>query len=77
MDDAAGYTGPEWERLLGIDGVGEVLARSLVGAFADDNERASIDRLVAHLDVEDAEPPIPRAARWRARRWCSPAIWSG
>ena len=57
MDDAAGFTGPEWERLLGIDGVGEVLARSLVGAFADDNERAGIDRLVAHLDVEDAAAP--------------------
>ena len=26
-----GVRGPEWERLLGIDGVGEVLARSLVG----------------------------------------------
>ncbi|MGM0661582.1 MAG: NAD-dependent DNA ligase LigA [Pseudomonadota bacterium] len=57
MDDAAGFSGPEWERLLGIDGVGEVLARSLVGAFADDNERASIDRLTAHLEVEDAERP--------------------
>ena len=57
MDDAAGFSGPEWERLLGIDGVGEVLARSLVGAFADDNERAGIDRLVAHLDIQDAERP--------------------
>jgi DNA ligase (NAD+) len=57
MDDAAGFTGPEWDRLLGIDGVGEVLARSLVGAFADDNERAGIDRLVAHLDVKDAAAP--------------------
>ena len=57
MDDAAGFSGPEWERLLGIDGVGEVLARSLVGAFTDDNERASIDRLVAHLEVEDAAAP--------------------
>ncbi len=57
MDDAAGFKGPEWERLLGIDGVGEVLARSLVGAFADAGERASIDRLVAQLDVEDAEAP--------------------
>jgi DNA ligase (NAD+) len=57
MDGAAGFAGPDWERLLGIDGVGEVLARSLVGAFADDNERAGIDRLVAHLTVADAERP--------------------
>ncbi|MGX0878931.1 DNA ligase (NAD+) [Roseovarius sp. MBR-154] len=57
MDGAAGFEGPDWERLLGIDGVGEVLARSLVGAFAEDNERASIDRLVTHLEVEEAARP--------------------
>src|SRR6056297_1648819 len=57
MDGAAGFEGPEWERLLGIDGVGEVLARSLVGAFAEPNERASIDRLVAHLEVEEVAAP--------------------
>ncbi|MEQ8903276.1 MAG: NAD-dependent DNA ligase LigA [Roseovarius sp.] len=57
MDGAAGFDGPEWERLLGIDGVGEVLARSLVGAFAEDNERASIERLAKHLEVEEAAAP--------------------
>ncbi|GAW33557.1 DNA ligase [Roseovarius sp. A-2] len=57
MDGAAGFEGPDWERLLGIDGVGEVLARSLVGAFAEDNERTSIDRLVKHLTVEAAAAP--------------------
>ncbi len=57
MDAAASFEGPEWERLLGIDGVGEVMARSLVGAFAQENERAGIDRLVAHLSVQDAEQP--------------------
>jgi DNA ligase (NAD+) len=57
MDGAAGMNGPEWERLLGIDGVGEVLAQSLVTAFAQEHERASIDRLVAHLEVEAAERP--------------------
>jgi len=57
MDGAADMTGPEWERLLGIDGVGEVLAQSLVTAFAQEHERASIDRLVAHLEIEKAERP--------------------
>lgn len=57
MDAARGFEGPEWERLLGIDGLGEVMARSLVGAFAEPHERAGIDRLVAHLTVEDAEVP--------------------
>ena len=49
--------GPVWEELIGIDGVGAVLATSLVTAFAQVNERASIDRLVAHLQVQDMVPP--------------------
>ncbi len=57
MDAAAGLDGPEWERLLGIDGVGEVLARSLVRTMTEPHERAGIDRLVAHLEVEEAAAP--------------------
>lgn len=57
MQGASGLTGSDWEELLSIDGVGEVMARSLVTAFAQDAERESIDRLVAHLDVEAAEQP--------------------
>ena len=49
--------GGEWGDLLGIDGVGEVLAASLVHAFAQETERALIDRLVALIEVEDAAPP--------------------
>lgn len=44
--------GPEWEELTAIDGVGDVLATSVVGAFHQAAERASIDRLVAMLDVQ-------------------------
>jgi DNA ligase (NAD+) len=57
MDGAADMAGAEWERLLGIDGVGAVLAQSLVTTFAQDHERDSIDRLVAHLEIEEAERP--------------------
>ena len=57
MDDAAGCDGAQWERLLGIDGVGSVMARSLVTAFAQEAERASIDRLTAHLQIEKAAQP--------------------
>ena len=57
MDGATEFSGAEWDRLLGIDGVGEVMARSLVTAFAQSNERSSIDRLVAHLEIEDAAQP--------------------
>jgi DNA ligase (NAD+) len=57
MDAAADLDGPEWERLLGIDGVGEVLARSLVQTMTEPHERAGIERLVAHLEVEEARVP--------------------
>jgi DNA ligase (NAD+) len=46
-----------WSNLLAIDGVGEVMAQSLVDAFANTAERASIDRLVAQLSIQDAERP--------------------
>ncbi|MEM6634905.1 MAG: NAD-dependent DNA ligase LigA [Pseudomonadota bacterium] len=54
MADAAGQEGSAWADLLSIDGVGAVMAASLVQTFAQSQERAAIDRLVAHLDVEDA-----------------------
>ncbi len=54
---AADLIGPAWDGLLDIDGVGEVMATALVTAFAQENERASIDRLVAQLIIEDADQP--------------------
>jgi DNA ligase (NAD+) len=51
--------GAAWEDLLNTDGVGEVIARSLVTAFEQEAERASIDRLVAHL--REIVPPEAQA----------------
>ena len=47
-----------WEDLTGIDGIGATVALSLVTSFQQAQERASIDRLVAHLS--------PRAPAARA-----------
>ncbi|MBF9029852.1 NAD-dependent DNA ligase LigA [Rhodobacterales bacterium HKCCE3408] len=44
--------GPDWEDLIGVDGVGAVMAASVVTTFQQEAERASIDRLVAHLTIE-------------------------
>ncbi|MFV0383086.1 NAD-dependent DNA ligase LigA [Paracoccus sp. (in: a-proteobacteria)] len=41
-----------WDDMVGIDGIGEVLAQSLVTAFSQPGERASIDRLAAGLDIQ-------------------------
>ncbi len=54
---AADTESAEWNELLSIDGVGTVMATSLVTAFAQKNERMSIDRLVSHLNVQDAVRP--------------------
>ncbi|KEO60680.1 NAD-dependent DNA ligase LigA [Thioclava indica] len=49
--------GAEWEDLLSIDGVGATLATSVIATFHQEAERASIDRLVGFLDVQEAEKP--------------------
>lgn len=53
MDGAAAQDGPDWAKLTNIDGVGPVMARALVTSFAQPAERASIDRLVAMLDIRE------------------------
>lgn len=57
MDAAADPENDAWADLTGIDGVGAVMAKSLTATFAQGTERAAIDRLVAHLDVQPAERP--------------------
>ncbi|MEL6979701.1 MAG: NAD-dependent DNA ligase LigA [Pseudomonadota bacterium] len=49
--------GEAWGALLAIDGVGAVMARAVVEFFAEPRNRASVDRLIAMLEIEDAEPP--------------------
>ncbi len=56
VTDAAPGTA-QWEELVSIDGVGAVMAGSLVAAFAQDRERASIDRLARELDIQPVEAP--------------------
>jgi DNA ligase (NAD+) len=43
---------PAWDEFLGIDGIGMTVTQSLLAALGNPQERASIDRLVAHLTVE-------------------------
>lgn len=59
MSAATVGEGPEWEEFSGIDGVGKVLATSVVTAFHQEAERAAIDRLIPHLTIE---APPRRAA---------------
>jgi DNA ligase (NAD+) len=52
--------GPAWDDLTAIDGVGAVLAASLVTAFHHPAERAAMDALVAHLNVQDSIQRAPQ-----------------
>ena len=57
MGHAKSGDGPAWDDLIGVDGVGQVMAQSLVSTFAQEAERASIDRLVTELSVQDVALP--------------------
>ena len=57
MEQARDHTGPAWETLIGIDGIGEVAAATLVDYFHEEKTRAALDRLVAHLTIENVEAP--------------------
>ncbi len=58
LDAAAPQEGEAWENLLAIDGIGAVMATSLVTAFRGKAERAALDELVAQLDeIIPAEAP--------------------
>lgn len=46
---------PDWAELTSINGVGEVMAQSLVDAFQNQGERQAIDALVAQLTVQPVQ----------------------
>ena len=46
-----------WDELTGIDGIGATVAVALVTTFRQEAERASIDRLVAHLSIAPEDAP--------------------
>ncbi len=49
--------GPAWDDLISVDGVGTVMAASVVDTLGQEAERASIDRLTAHLEIAEARIP--------------------
>lgn len=57
MTSAEMDLGEAWDQLNAIDGVGAVLAASVVRTFHQGNERALIDRLITQLDVQPAVRP--------------------
>ncbi|GGB07807.1 NAD-dependent DNA ligase LigA [Allosediminivita pacifica] len=54
-DPVAAEARAAWDDLVGIDGIGATVAMSLVATLTQETERASVDRLVEKLTVEEAE----------------------
>ena len=52
--DSESRCGPQWERLIGIDGIGEVMANSLVDTLKGET-RTAVDNLLGLIDIEHAE----------------------
>ncbi len=57
MAAAREHAGPEWDELNAIDGVGPILAASLVDFFHEPANRAAVARLVAELEIQDVAAP--------------------
>jgi DNA ligase (NAD+) len=57
MEAAREHGGPDWDELNAIDGVGPILAASLVDFYHEPLNRAALDRLAAHLALQDVEAP--------------------
>jgi DNA ligase (NAD+) len=53
MEAARDHAGPDWDELTNINGVGLVMAGSVVDFFHAADNRAAIDRLGAELEIED------------------------
>lgn len=57
MDAAQVGKGDAWDDLLAVDGVGAVMATSVISAMQNPDERASINALAQALDIQDVAAP--------------------
>ena len=56
MISAQPHEGEAWDELNAIDGVGSVMAASVVDFFHEQNTRALVDSLASELNIEDVLP---------------------
>ncbi|MBL4874539.1 MAG: NAD-dependent DNA ligase LigA [Rhodobacteraceae bacterium] len=57
MENARDHNGPDWDSLNAIDGVGGVMAATLVDYFHESKTRAALQNLVKHLQIIDVAAP--------------------
>ena len=57
MKEAHDRAGDAWDDLVGIDGVGDVMAAAVVDHFHEETACAAMERLVEQLDIQDVTAP--------------------
>ena len=56
MPEGKGHAGnAEWQEIVGVNGIGEVVAEALVDFFAEDHNRTALDALLAEVALADEE----------------------
>ena len=58
IDAASDREGSEWNELISVEGIGSVIAESLVATFQNERERTIIGNIVGRLEIE----PMPEVA---------------
>ena len=58
MDNISNLESDSWDDLISIDGVGDMLANSLMKTFTNERQKAQIYRLVSKLSIEGQEQRI-------------------
>ncbi len=57
--DAAPMSGPAWDELLAIDGMGTTTAASLVTSLTHSSDAKAVANLLEHVTPQDAQPRAP------------------
>ncbi len=58
MENISNEEGDNWEDLVSIDGVGDMLASSLMYTFSSERQKAQIFRLASKLNILDQEQQV-------------------
>lgn len=58
MQKSHGHSGADWDVLNGIDGVGTVMAATLVDYFHEPKTRVALNDLVAQLNIQNVAAPL-------------------
>lgn len=68
MENISNLESDSWDDLISIDGVGDMLANSLMNTFTSERQKAQIYRLVSKLNIEDQEQRIGTDGKFSGKK---------